>query len=177
MNKCQNPECGRDVSIRSTIKTGELKGLKVCTSCKFKIEGESKPRTKIAAFNPGKKKLRKEERSDLPEFFNNAIKELHKNPICCNCGIKINVNYMPHWNIAHILPKQKYKSVMSNPHNWIPLCSSKDSNGISDCHSKFDSNINDIPSMNCFSVAKNKFQIFKSDVIERGKIFTIFDEN
>jgi transcription elongation factor Elf1 len=175
--KCQNPSCEREVSIRSTIKSGELKGLKVCNACKHNIEGVVKPRTRIAKFSSSKIASKKSERSGLPKFFEDAITELRKNPICSNCGKSINSNYMPHWNIAHILPKQKYKSVMDHPLNWIPLCSSKDTNGIGDCHSYFDSNINDIPNMNCFGIAKDKFEKFKTDVMERGKIFTIFEEN
>jgi hypothetical protein len=35
----------------------------------------------------------------------------------------------------------------------------------------------DIPSMPCFKVAKEKFERFKGEVTERGKIFRIFEEN
>jgi len=175
--KCENPECNREVVIRSTIKSGELKGSKVCQACKSKLEGKVKVRSKLKPFSDKNKQKRKETRSELPDFFNSAIEELQKNSTCCNCGRKINSSYMPHWNIAHILPKQKYKSVMSHPLNWIPLCSSKDSDGVSDCHNYFDSNILEIPNMQCFKYAKEKFDKFKGEVIERGKIFSIFDEN
>ena len=110
----------------------------------------------------------------MPEFFETSIQVCHKDPYCDNCSRRLNLNYNPHWNIAHILPKQRYKSVMTHPNNWLKLCTSKEGG---DCHYKFDNNINDIPKMQCFKLAKKLFQKFKGEVLEKGKIFTIFDEN
>lgn len=174
--ECQMPGCSSTVMIRSTIKTGEFKGLKVCQLCKSKIEGVVKPRTKLKPFTTKKKESRSEERKELPDFFNQAIERMKENPICANCGCRINVNFNAHWNVAHILPKQKYKSVMNNEFNWIPLCSSKDIGG-KDCHNAFDTNISGIKDMPCFIVAKENFKKFKDSVQERGKIFYIFEEN
>jgi hypothetical protein len=169
--------CNSKVVIRSTIKTGDNKGLKVCQSCKIKHDGSKIQKTKLNKSNPKSIAKRKVERSDLPEFFEKAIVELNNNPKCANCGCTINSNYNPHWNIAHILPKHTYKSVMAEELNWIPLCSSKDRIDGKSCHNDFDANISSIADMPCFIIAKEKFNKFKSKVAERGKIFHIFDQN
>lgn len=177
MYECQIPGCDQQVAIRSTIKSGEYKGLKACPGCKHRIEGNSKPRKALKPFTQKSREKRKSERAGLPEFFETAIEELKKNPRCANCGCAINTSYEPVRNVAHILPKSKYKSVMAHPLNWIPLCSSKDQDTGIDCHFRFDNRIMDIPSMPCYPLAKERFEIFRGEVTERGKIFAIFDEN
>jgi hypothetical protein len=177
MYDCQIPGCNNRVPIRSTIKSGEHKGKKSCPGCKHKIEGVSKPKKPLKPFNSKTREKRKAERTGLPEFFERAIEELKKDPRCTNCGCAINVSYKPVRNVAHILPKAKYKSVMANPFNWITLCSSKDHDGKTGCHFRFDNRIIDIPEMPCFRLAKSRFEKFKGEVTERGKIFTIFEEN
>lgn len=177
MYKCEIPGCDREVAVRSTIKSGEHEGKKACTICKNTIDKKTTSRTPLKRFKPKTKEKRKAERVGLPKFFDDAIEELKRNPVCVNCGCKINANYNPHWNIAHILPKSKYKSVMTHPENFIILCSSKDQENGIDCHTRFDNNIMDIPSMPCFPMAKEKFEKFKPDCLERGKIFTIFEQN
>jgi 5-methylcytosine-specific restriction endonuclease McrA len=171
------PDCGATVAIRSTIKSGEHKGLKVCPLCKHKVEGKTKPRKGLKPFNPKSREKRKSERAGLPEFFQNAIEELKKKPKCVNCGRRINVNYRPEMNIAHILPKSKYKSVNDHPFNKIFLCAYKDNPDGSSCHIDFDTRILDIPKMPCFTEAKKNFEKFKDEVAERGQIFRIFEEN
>jgi DNA-directed RNA polymerase subunit RPC12/RpoP len=175
--KCEMPECGREVSIRSTIKTGEHKGKKTCAGCKHKVEGVIKPRRALKPFTTKNREKRKAERARLPMFFENAIIDLEEKPMCQNCGHKINTRYEPIRNIAHILPKSKYKSVMAHPQNFIFLCSSKDREDGLDCHHRFDNSIRSIPNMLCFGPAKKKFEIFKDEVVERGIIFRIFEEN
>lgn len=174
---CQIPGCDNKVPIRSTIKSGDYKGKKACPGCKQMIEGKNTPRKKIKPFTEKNREKRKAERSGLPEFFEAGIQGLIKNPRCINCGCLINVSYEPIRNVAHILPKSKYKSVMSHPLNCIYLCSFKDNSNGKDCHFDFDNRILDIPKMPCFAEAKEKFEKFKDEVVERGKIFTIFEEN
>jgi 5-methylcytosine-specific restriction endonuclease McrA len=175
--KCEIPECEIEVSIRSTIKTGEHKGKKTCPGCKHKVEGKKVVRKGLKPFTTKTREKRKAERARLPMFFENAIIDLEEKPTCQNCGHKINTRYEPVRNIAHILPKSRYKSVMAHPQNFIFLCSSKDRDDGKDCHNRFDSRILDIPKMACFKEAKRKFEYFKDEVVERGKIFTIFEEN
>lgn len=171
------PECDSFVAIRSTIKSGEYKGLKVCPGCKMRAEPVTKQRKPLKPFNAKSKDKRKAERVGLPDFFEKAIIDLKKKPICENCGRAININYEPIMNIAHILPKSRYKSVMAHPENKLFLCAYKDNMDGSSCHYVFDNEIDNIKNMNCFEEAKRKFEIFKTDVVERGKIFTIFDDN
>lgn len=175
--ECQIPGCSQRVAIRSTIKSGEYKGLKSCPNCKHKIEGVSKPRKTLNSSSLKNREKRKAQRAGLPEFFKNAIEELEKNPRCVNCGCVINTSYEPIRNIAHILPKSKYKSVMTHPLNWVPLCAAKDHSISNDCHYLFDNRILEIPTMLCYHLAKSRFEKFKSEVVERGKIFSIFEEN
>lgn len=172
MYNCEIPGCNNKVTIRSTIKKGEHKGLKACGFCKSKFDGKS-----LKPFNEKRREKRKKEREDLPDFFQDSIEELKDKPVCANCGCSINVNYLPHTNIAHILPKSRYKSVMSNKYNFILLCSFKDNEDGSSCHYHFDNNINDIPLMPCFKEAKRKFNLFKDEVKEKGKILDIFNNN
>lgn len=117
---------------------------------------------------------RLQERSGLKEFFETAIEELRLNPVCQNCGSPINFNYQPHHNVAHILPKQRYKSVNSHPDNRLFLCASKDFKKA--CHEKFDTGPSVAVEMPCFKIAVKKFQSFKDEVVERGKFFNILVE-
>ena len=156
--ECQIPTCNRKVNIRSTIKQGEYAGKKVCQICKKKYDTVTK------------------DKPDYTNFFKYAIEVMNKVPYCENCGGKIDMSYNTYWNIAHILPKSKYKSVATNPYNNLFLCSSKDNTG-RDCHREYDNNIEDIVNMPCFAEAKRKFEIFKPNILERGKLFRIFEEN
>jgi hypothetical protein len=168
--KCENETCGKQVSIRSTIKEGPNRGLKVCSYCKYKLEqkvpqvSKIKPIKKYTSKNIEK---RKEERKDLPSFFSFMAKILSQRPICDNCGCKIDHFKFPVNNIAHILSKRKYKSVMTNPNNILFLCTSKDTDG-QNCHERFDSSISIRESMPCFAKAKEKYKLFKDFVVEYG---------
>jgi len=159
---------------------------KTCKSC-----GESKlifsrGRCKVCTLKEGKnsikksteksKEKRQEERKDFPKFFQDAIEKLKLNPVCQNCGGKINANYEPAWNIAHILLKAKFKSVATHPDNYIFLCSSKDPN-TNYCHEDFDGNIKDRPNMPVYPIAKEKYLKFRDEVLEFGNERTIFEEN
>ena len=76
---------------------------------------------------------RKEERACLPEFFKrhiNIIKTQNKH--CEECGLKLKGCVS---EVAHILPKQKYKSIMCNDLNVLYLCGMYSN---SQCHSNFD---------------------------------------
>lgn len=122
------------------------------------------------------KEKRKEERKDFPAFFYKAIEQATSNPICQNCLQPINASFNTHWNIAHILAKGTYKSVSTHPDNFVILCSSKD-NTKNDCHKYFDDHILSRPQMRVFSIAKEKFEKFKDQVLEDGVEKSIFEEN
>lgn len=168
--------CGTDVPIRSTIKTGENKGKKACPGCKTKADGSqiSKGKSRLKPITSKRKKIRAEERKGLPEFFITSISELKEKPFCQNCGERINTSFEAHHNIAHILPKSRYKSVMTHPDNKLFLCASKDNRNA--CHEKFDSSLSAMMEMPVLETAVEKFQKFKDEVAENGKLFHILDE-
>lgn len=168
--------CGKEVSIRSTIKEGEFKGKKACPFCASKHK-EQKPYKFTAKKRTEKTSaMRSEERKDFPRFFVESIEELQRNPVCQNCGCRINASYNASWNIAHILSKRTYKSVSTHEENRLFLCSSKDESG-NFCHEKFDSGLEERKSMPVFSLALQKFVKFKDECLERGKEYSIFEEN
>lgn len=167
--------CAFMVPIRSTIKEGVHKGKKACPICKSKHV--TKPLKKQYRIKHTSKKAalkRKVERKDFPKFFEAAIAELFKRPFCENCGEHIQINYMPVHNIAHILNKSKYKSVSTDPENYLLLCAAKDNRNA--CHEKFDGAPSDMVQMPVFELAKEKFEKFKDKVTEKGKLFHIFNE-
>lgn len=159
--------CGREVSIRTKAKKGDNVGKRCCGVCANQgIKRVIKP----LARKPYKPKI-----DNYTEFFDKAVQELIKSPCCQNCGCIINHLYMPHANIAHILPKSKFKSVSKNAYNYVFLCSFKD-NG-SNCHSQFDDRILERPSMPVFQLALQKFVKFQHECLEQGRERTIFEEN
>ena len=74
---------------------------------------------------------RKAERECLPDFFQKHI-EIAKTKCCEECGAKLKGNAS---EIAHVLPKQYFKSVMCSDLNVLYLCGLYSSNN---CHSNFD---------------------------------------
>lgn len=74
---------------------------------------------------------RKAERECLPEFFKKHI-EIARGKCCEECGNKLKGNVT---EIAHILPKQYFKSVMCSDLNVLYLCGLYSDNN---CHNNFD---------------------------------------
>jgi hypothetical protein len=74
---------------------------------------------------------RKTERDCLPEFFKKHI-EIAKTKYCENCGEQLKGNAT---EIAHILPKQYFKSVICSDLNVLYLCGIY---SINNCHYNFD---------------------------------------
>jgi hypothetical protein len=166
------------MSIQQKSKTckscGESKLIFSRGRCKFcATKEDSKPLRKSS---PKAAEKRLEERKDFPKFFQDAIEKLKLNPVCQNCGGKINANYNAHFNVCHLLSKGKYKSVATHPDNYVFLCSSKDPN-TNYCHEGFDGNIKDRPNVPVYPIAKEKYLKFKEEVLEFGNERTIFEEN
>lgn len=173
---CEIPACGRPAQIRSTIKSGEYKGKKACGACKQKLEGKNTVVKPIKKFTQKNVERRKEARKGLPEFFETAISLLKLNPYCQNCGCKINVHLHAQNNIAHVLSKSKYKSVMANAFNYVFLCDSKDNNvDHSSCHSDFDNRVTERPLMPVFDVVLARYEMFRDKVVEQGKEREIYE--
>ncbi len=74
---------------------------------------------------------RKLERECLPEFFQKHI-EIAKTKCCEECGTKLRGNSS---EIAHVLPKQYFKSVMCSDLNILYLCGMYSDK---QCHTNFD---------------------------------------
>jgi ATP-dependent helicase YprA (DUF1998 family) len=73
---------------------------------------------------------------------------------CAHCGdpsCKNNDKYFK-FSIAHILPKNLFKSVKSHPLNWVELCFWNKSH-----HTNFDNKTLDIMELNCFNEVIEKF--------------------
>lgn len=162
--------CGRPTAIRSRLKIGEFSGKKVCQYCRVK----NTPRKEIK-FKSFPSKMFKKKKVNYTDFFDRAIKEMQKNPFCENCGGRININYLPHHNIAHIFPKQRFKSIATHADNRMFLCASKD--GLKSCHEQFDSGYSTMVGMPVFEIAVKRFEKFKNEIKESGKLFHIFEEN
>lgn len=157
--------CGKSVPIRSVIKGGEYLGKKACTYCKKKYDKPVKRNT-VA---------KREGRECLQGFFSEAIKKLLDKPVCQNCGCDIKAYLHPQNNIAHILNKSKYKSVMCHPDNYVFLCDSKDNEDGSSCHGEFDSRLSGRPNMPVYNLCVEKFNQFSHLCEERGNERSIFE--
>lgn len=164
--------CGRECSLRSKIKSGDNAGKKACPGCASRNR-EKKTYKPINKQTEKGRAKRQERREGLGDFFAKAVEGMV--PICENCGCAINANYNPHWNIAHILSKSSYPSVSRHPENFLILCSHKD-NG-NQCHEQFDSSLSRRQAMPVFGKAVQKFVKFKDECLERGKEYSIFEEN
>ncbi len=172
---CQIPGCDRKVSIRSSVKTpGPMKGLKCCPTCKAKYDAKPKTFTPIKKVTEKTAARRKEERQGLPAFFNLMIAELKLRPFCDNCKMPIKHYVHPVNNVAHILRKSRFKSVMTDKNNIVFLCADKDENG-HDCHHQFDSDISGRVNMPVFALAQEKLTLIKGKIKESGKELEIFN--
>lgn len=85
----------------------------------------------LRKYNNKNLEKRKAERECLPEFFKKHI-EIAKTKCCEECGAKLKGNAT---EIAHVLPKQYFKSVMCSDLNVLYLCGLY---SISSCHNNFD---------------------------------------
>ena len=76
---------------------------------------------------------RKAERECLPEFFIHHVEKIKTERLCCEeCGDKLRGDVS---EVAHVLPKQYFKSVMCSDLNVLYLCGLYSDN---ECHLKFD---------------------------------------
>jgi len=104
---------------------------------------------------------RKEERACLPEFFQRHI-EIAKRMCCEECGAKLTGNSS---EIAHVVPKQYFKSVMCNDLNVLYLCGMYSSK---QCHNNFDnSKQEDVKQMKIFSKVQGVFKKLEQEITEK----------
>lgn len=103
---------------------------------------------------------RKEERACLPEFFQKHI-EIAKTKNCEECGEKLRGGTS---EIAHILPKGYFKSVMCNDLNVLYLCGMYSK---AQCHANFDNFPKEkVKQMKIFPKVQEVFLKIKEDITE-----------
>lgn len=105
---------------------------------------------------------RKEERKDLPEFYQKHIQYIKENNIHCQeCSIKLKGDVS---EVAHVLPKSLFKSVMTNDNNVLYLCGQWQNN----CHGNLDNSSNDkIKEMFIYPLVEEKFLKLENTVTEK----------
>lgn len=104
---------------------------------------------------------RKEERACLPEFFSRHI-EIAKTKYCeeCSCKLRGDVS-----EIAHILPKQYFKSIMCSDINVLYLCGMYSNN---QCHSNFDNFPQEkVREMKIYPKVQEVFSQLKEEITEK----------
>lgn len=82
---------------------------------------------------------------------------------CCECGkksFKEDDKYYK-WSLAHIIKKSIFNSVSTHPNNFLELCWLH--------HQEFDSSYENAQKMNCWSLAKERFEIMKPSITEKHK--------
>lgn len=90
--------------------------------------------------------------AELKRWFEDRRKEL--TGVCAHCGGRSCKDSDQYWkfSIAHILPKNLFKSVATHPLNYIELCFFNNS-----CHTNFDNKTLDITDLNCFDTVISRF--------------------
>jgi hypothetical protein len=155
--------------------------LKTCKSCGLSRYIFSRGRCKACAqredYKPishsGKSRIIKPAASgELNRWFLERRQEMTGR--CAHCGnqsCRDDDQYFK-FSIAHILPKNFFKSIKTHPDNWIELCFW----GERSCHSQLDHSLLDMIELNCWDTVVTKFQSFYPDIhpLERRRIPHIF---
>jgi hypothetical protein len=112
---------------------------------------------------------RRSEREGLPEFFKKHI-DLAKSKNCEECGTKLRGDVS---EIAHVLPKQYFKSIMRSDNNVLYLCGMYSHN---QCHSNFDNwSAEKIKEMKIFPKVQQLFKELQEDITENIN-YKIYDK-
>jgi hypothetical protein len=104
---------------------------------------------------------RKKDREGYVEFYTEQCNIARGNK-CENCGRRLRGDSS---EIAHILPKNVFKSVSTNPNNVLYLCSNKIYN-TDGCHDKYDSTWTAVKSMPVWETAIERFKLFETYIEE-----------
>ena len=104
---------------------------------------------------------RKIDRACLEEFFKRHI-EIAKSKCCEECESKLKGNVS---EIAHIIPKQYFKSVMCSDVNVLYLCGLYSDNN---CHSNYDNFPQEkVKEMNIFPKVQKIFKELQESITEK----------
>lgn len=106
------------------------------------------------------------------EFFKEHIDYIE---YCENCGLDLSRTKSGK-NVAHILPKSKFKSVAKNDRNIMYLCTTFDRNdGQTGCHEQFDSSWERARTMPIWERAVERVKEIQEQVKEKHKILFNFE--
>lgn len=137
-----------------------------CKSCAQKEYSKPKQRTPISRI------VKPSCSGELTRWFQDRRNEMTGR--CTHCGKPscATDDQFYKFSIAHILPKNFFKSIKTHPDNWIELCFWGDNS----CHTMMDNNLLDLVDLNCWDRVVTKFQNFYPDIstLERRRIPTIF---
>lgn len=161
---CEYPNCSNTAKIRTTIKEGEYKGLRVC-NYHAKI---LKPPKKQSEQSKRTQKKRQEQRKDYPKFYQDMI-ELCIGKKCAECGSRLEGNVS---EIAHIFKKTSdggNPELATDPLNIIMLCT--------DCHTKYDSNLSNRSTMGkAMTLSIERYKLLKPKLINTTSETRFFEE-
>lgn len=132
----------------------EKKVYKIPTKSARKLKQESEEK---ATINKGGG-------SELDRWFQARRKEMSGK--CCHCS-GASCKHQDSWykcSIAHILPKNIFKSVKTHPLNWIELCFWKNN-----CHGNLDSHFIDITELNCYDLVIERFIAMYPDIAPKER--------
>lgn len=117
----------------------------------------------LKKYNTKSLEKRKAERKDYPEFFNKHINIIKENKLSCKeCGDRLIGDVS---EIAHILPKQTFKSIATDDDNVIYLCSWKSKNN---CHTLFDNgSLEHVHNMKIYPELLDKVKILLEKITEK----------
>lgn len=106
------------------------------------------------------------------EFFIEHVEYITE---CENCGLDLSRSRSGK-NVAHILPKSKFRSVATNDNNIMYLCTTFDrSDGQTGCHEMFDGSWERAKTMPVWELAKERVERIKEQVKEKHKILFNFE--
>lgn len=110
-----------------------------------------------------KRKFKPKPKTGLPEFFERHIQIMKdKNAKCLECGCKLRYSVD---EVAHILPKQYFKSIATEDSNVLYLCGMFSENS---CHTKYDNGSNDeIKEMKIFEEVSKRFEDLQELITEK----------
>lgn len=102
--------------------------------------------------------------SEMDRWFDDRRKEMEGR--CLHCGDRSCSHSDKYFkfSIAHILPKNIFKSVKTHPLNWIELCFWEKS-----CHTNFDNYSLDITELNCFDLVIERFIAIYPDIAPKER--------
>ena len=102
--------------------------------------------------------------NELDRWFN--ARRIEMVGACAHCGglsCKDSTQYFK-FSIAHILPKNLFKSIKTHPLNWIELCFWNKS-----CHTNYDNKTLDITELNCFDTVIERFVAMYPDIAPKER--------